>query len=79
MTRNSLRISGKRLGKLAGQHLAAALQHRDTLARAGKPRRRDAAAVARADDHDVVARREQIERTSEARNGGGGVMRDPAS
>ena len=47
--------SGKRLGKAAGQHLAPALQHGDRLAGARQARRCHAAAVARADDDDVVA------------------------
>ena len=57
---------GEAGGELPGQHLAAALQHGHLLAGAGKARGGHAAAVARADDDDVVAVADELERARQA-------------
>ena len=51
----SSRRSGKRLGNSPVTKLAAALQHRHTLAGPCQPRGGNAAAIARPHDDDVVA------------------------
>ena len=57
---------GEAAGETACQHLTAALEHGDALAGAGEPRGGNAAAVAGADDDDVVAVLDPVERAGEA-------------
>ena len=57
---------GEAAGETAGQHLTPALEHGDALAGAGEPRGGNAAAVAGADDDDVVAVLDPVERAGEA-------------
>ena len=62
---------GEAVGEIAGQNLAAALEHGNALSGARQPRGGNAAAIARADDDHVVAILEAIER---ARQSGHALM-----
>ena len=57
---------GKAAREGTGEHLAPAFQHGDRLAGARQPRCRHAATIARADDDDVVAVADMLERARQA-------------